>query len=169
MAVCQLPTNLPAQNESKKTALAILNMFDDGVVHLIEGSDVDRTRNAITLIMEFHQLFGRFEVYFEPHGSQADTYRIDFVRDDFMRPSILPITNCTLFLTDNQTIDPPSPRLLAIHADIAHLLYLSAAGHYIDNILEDLDQGEISVDGSTPAGHFTTLRMNGWWDGRVRA
>ncbi|KAA6412651.1 MAG: hypothetical protein FRX48_03643 [Lasallia pustulata] len=26
-------------DESKKIALAILNMFDDGVIHLIEGSD----------------------------------------------------------------------------------------------------------------------------------
>lgn len=144
-------------------------MFDDGVIHLIEGNDIDRTRNAITLTMEFHQLFGHFEVYFEPHGSQPHTYRIDSVREDFMRPSILPITNRTLFLTDTRTIDPPSPRLLAIHAAIAHILYLSAAGHYIDRILEDLDQGEVLADGSTPLGHFANLRMYGWWDGRIRA
>ena len=106
-------------------------MFDDGVVRLIEGSDIDRTRNAITLTMEFHQLFGRFEVYFEPQGHQLHTYRIDSVRDDFMRPSVLPIEGRTLFITDTRTIDPPSPRLLAIHAAIAHILYLSAAGSHI--------------------------------------
>ncbi|KAJ9612775.1 hypothetical protein H2204_014910 [Knufia peltigerae] len=156
-------------NESKKVALAILNMFDDGVIHLLEGNDIDRTRNAITLTMEFHHLFGCFEVYFEPYGSQAHTYRIDSVHEDFMRPSILPITNRTLFLTDNRTIDPPSPRLLAIHAAIAHILYLSAAGQYINDILDDLDQGEISADGSTPLGQFTALRVYGWWDGRIHA
>jgi HNH endonuclease len=59
-------TDSSSQDESKRTALAILNMFDDGVVHLIEGVDIDRTCNAITLTMEFHQLFGRFKVYFEP-------------------------------------------------------------------------------------------------------
>ncbi|KIW39839.1 uncharacterized protein PV06_08413 [Exophiala oligosperma] len=156
-------------NESKKVALAILNMFDDGVIYLLEGDDIDRTRNAITLTMEFHHLFGCFEVYFEPYGGQAHTYRIDSVHEDFMRPSILPISNRTLFLTDNRTIDPPSPRLLAIHAAIAHILYLSAAGQYINDILDDLDQGEISADGSTPLGQFTALRVYGWWDGRIHA
>jgi hypothetical protein len=144
-------------------------MFDDGVVHLIEGSDIDRTRNAITLTMEFHQLFGRFEVYFEPQGHQSHTYRIDSVRDDFMRPSILPIQSRTLFITDTRTIDPPSPRFLAIHAAIARILYLSAAGSYIDKILYDLDQGAAMVDGSTEIGYLTTLRIGGWWDGRIGA
>lgn len=150
-------------------ALAILNMFDDGVIHLIDGNDIDRTRNAITLTMEFHQLFGRFEVYFEPKGNQAHAYRIDSIREDFTRPSILPIEDRTLFLTESRTIDPPSPRLLAIHAAIAHILYLSAAGRYIDSLLEDLNQGDILVDGSTPLGYLTALRIHGWWDGRIHA
>ncbi|KEF50831.1 uncharacterized protein A1O9_13118 [Exophiala aquamarina CBS 119918] len=154
---------------SKRTALAILNMFDDGVVRLIEGNDIDRTRNAITLTMEFHQLFGRFEVYFEPQGNQLHTYRIDSVREDFMRHPILPIESRSLFLTDTRTIDPPSPRLLAIHAAIAHILYLSAAGSHIDCILDDLDHGDILVDGSTQLGYLTTLRVGGWWDGRIGA
>ncbi|KAK5442662.1 hypothetical protein LTS15_010980 [Exophiala xenobiotica] len=156
-------------NESKKMALTILNMFDDGVIHLIDGNDIDRTRNAITLTMEFHQLFGRFEVYFEPQGNQAHTYRIDSVREDFTRPSILPVEDRTLFLTESRTIDPPSPRLLAIHAAIAHILYLSAAGRHIDSILEDLNQGDILVDGSSPLGHLTALRIHGWWDGQIHA
>lgn len=67
-------TKLSSQDESKRTALAILNMFDDGVVHLIEGSDIDRTRNAITLTMEFHQLFGRFDVFFEPRDNEMHSY-----------------------------------------------------------------------------------------------
>lgn len=60
-------------------ALAILNMFDDGVIHLIDRNDIDRTRNAMTLTMEFHQFFGWFEGYFEPQGNQAHTSRIDSV------------------------------------------------------------------------------------------
>ena len=162
-------THSSLQDESKKTALTILNMFDDGVVRLIEGSDIDRTRNAISLTMEFHQLFGRFEVYFEPQGNQLHTYRIESVREDFMRPSILPIESRTLFITDTRTIDPPSARLLAVHAAIAHILYLSAAGRHIDSIIYDLDQGDIMVDGSTELGYLTALRVGGWWDGRIGA
>lgn len=142
-------------------ALAILNMFDDGVIHLIDRNDIDRTRNAMTLTMEFHQFFGWFEGYFEPQGNQAHTSRIDSVREDFTRPSILPVEDRTLFLTEGRTIDPPSPRLLAIHAAIAHILYLSAAGRHLDSILEDLNQGGILVDGSTSLGHLFALRIHG--------
>lgn len=64
------------------------------------------------------------------------------------------------------TIDPPSPSLLAFTAP---LLHLSAAGGYIDKILEDLDQREIMADGSTELGRLTNLRIQGFWDGHIRA
>lgn len=143
-------------------------MFDDGVIDLIEGSDIDRPRNAITLTHDFHQLFGNFEVYLEPRGNQPHTYRIDSMTMGILRHRIFPV-NRTLFLTDTRMIDPPSPRLLAVHCAIAHTLYLSAAGRHIDRILEDLNQGDIMADGSTPLGYFTQLRLQGWLDGRIRA
>ena len=143
-------------------------MFDDGVIHLIEGSDIDRPRNAITLTHDFHQLFGNFEVYFDSHGNQPHTYRIDSMTTGILRHRIFPV-NRTLFLTETRTIDPPSPRLLAVHCAIAHILHLSAAGRHIDRILEDLNQGDIMADGSTPLGYFTQLRVQGWLDGRIRA
>jgi len=40
-------------------------MFDVGVIHLIEGIDIDRPRNAITLSLEMHRLFGNFDIFFE--------------------------------------------------------------------------------------------------------
>jgi len=129
-------------DEPKKTALAILNMFDDGVVHLIE--DIDRPRNAITLTHDFHQLFGNFEVYFEPQDNQPHTYRIDSTRFGILRHRIFPVHR-TLFLTDTRTIDPPSPRLLAVHSAIAH------------------------ADGSTELGYLAKLRVHGWWNGQIRA
>jgi len=143
-------------------------MFDDGVIHLIEGTDIDRPRNAITLTHDFHQLFGNFEVYFEPQDNQPHTYRIDSTRFGILRHRIFPI-HWTLFLTDTRTIDPPSPRLLAVHSAIAHILHLSAAARHIDKILEDLDQRDIMADGSTELGYLAKLRVHGWWNGQIRA
>lgn len=143
-------------------------MFDDGVVHLIKGTDIDRSRNVITLTYDLHQLFGNFKIYFEPSGGEAHTYLIDSTTSDILRPPIFPIQR-TLFVTDNKTIDPPSPRLLAVHSAIAHILHMSAAGRYIDGILEDLDQHEISADGSTKLGQLVDLRLTGWWNGQIRA
>ena len=143
-------------------------MFDDGVVHLIDGIDIDRPRNAITLTHDFHQLFGNFEVYFEPRGKQQHTYQIESIRTGILRHRIFPVDR-TLFLTDTRTIDPPSRRLLAVHSAIAHILHLSAAGRHIDQILEHLDQKEVMADGSTEIGHLAALRLHGWWNGQIRA
>lgn len=134
-------------------------MFDTDVVHLIEGPDIDRPRNAMTLTHNLHQDFGDFQIYFEPEA-QANTYRIS----SFLPAAIhnfLPVTR-ELFLTEDRTIEPPSPRLLAIHRAIAHILHLSAAGGFIDDILTDLDQQAVRADGTTHLGELVNLKFNGW-------
>jgi hypothetical protein len=68
----------------------------------------------------------------------------------------------TLYLTTTRTIDPPSPRFLAIHQAITLVLHQSAAGDYINRILEHLDQINVREDGSTEVGHLIELRLGGW-------
>ena len=143
-------------------------MFDDGIVHLIEGFDIDRPRNALTLTHDLHQLFGNFEIFFEPTAQPPHTYRIDSTESGIMRNQIFPLSR-TLYLTTAPSIDPPSPRLLVAHRAIAHILHLSAAGGYINRILEDLDKRDTKTDGSTELGHLVELRLGGWWNGVVYA
>ncbi|KAH6640148.1 hypothetical protein F5144DRAFT_618018 [Chaetomium tenue] len=126
-------------NSTREAALAILNMFDMGVVHLIDGGEIDRPRNALTLTTYLHRFFGNFDVY-------------------------LPITR-TLHLAETNTIDPPSPRLLAVHSAIARILHFSAAGAYIDRILRDAEEYGIKADGSTELGRLVNLGLGGWVDG----
>ncbi|CAI6095255.1 unnamed protein product [Clonostachys chloroleuca] len=127
-------TRLNASNKldtSKATALAILNMFDNGAAYLIEGVDIDRPRNAITLTCP---------IYYSFRG-------------------VLPATR-TLYLTELRTIDPPLPRLLAIYNAIRHIiLYLSGAGEYIDEILEDLDGQIVREDGCTKLDLLVKLKL----------
>ncbi|KAM3501172.1 hypothetical protein MY10362_005769 [Beauveria mimosiformis] len=146
-------------DSSREGALQILNMFDTDVVHFIEGPDIDRPRNAMTLTHNLHQDFGDFQIYFEPEA-QANTYRIN----TFLPAAIhnfLPVTR-ELFLTEDRTIEPPSPRFLAIHRAIAHILHLSAAGAFIDTILNDFDQRAVRADGTTHLGELVNLKVNGW-------
>ncbi|KAM3552373.1 hypothetical protein MY1884_007233 [Beauveria asiatica] len=148
-----------ALDSSREGALQILNMFDTDVVHFIEGPDIDRPRNAMTLTHNLHQDFGDFQIYFEPEA-QANTYRIN----TFLPAAIhnfLPVTR-ELFLTEDRTIEPPSPRFLAIHRAIAHILHLSAAGAFIDTILDDFDQRAARADGTTHLGELVNLKVNGW-------
>lgn len=141
-------------------------MFDHGVGHLIEGVDIDRSRNALTLTHNIHDLFGNFRIYFEPvSDAEPHTYQIE----SFLRPAfvggLLPVSR-TLFLTDSRTIDPPSPRHLAIHRAISRILHLSVAGDYIDKILRDMeDAGEqgVQADGSTDLGRHVHLGL--WLNG----
>ena len=135
-------------------------MFNDSVVYLIKDTNIDRPRNVIILTHDFHQLFGGFKVYLEPKGSKPHTYYINSTYIGILRHRIFPVDR-TLSLTNTRTINPPSPRLLAIHRAIALILYLSAAGRHINSILRDLDQGDILVNGSTPLGYLTALRLHG--------
>ncbi|KPM39099.1 hypothetical protein AK830_g7450 [Neonectria ditissima] len=145
---------------SKEAALAILNMLDSGAAYLVEGTEIDRPRNALTLTHRLHGFFGDFQIYFEPVDQELHTYRINTFIQDIMEYEF-PITR-TLYLTESRTIDPPSPRLLSIHNAIAHVLHLSAAGEYIDRILQDLEEHGVREDGSTELDRFVKLRLNGW-------
>ena len=53
------------QTTARRNALAILDMFDVGVCHLIDGRNIDRPKNAVTLTQRCHAEFGTFHMYFE--------------------------------------------------------------------------------------------------------
>ncbi|TWU70998.1 hypothetical protein ED733_001350 [Metarhizium rileyi] len=144
---------------SREAALQILNMLDNDVAHLIEGPDIDRPRNALTLTHNLHQDFGDFQIYFEPTGT-SNTYRIRTFLPAAIH-SFLPIIRA-LFLTEDRTKEPPSPRLLAIHRAIAHILHFSAAGRYIDRVLQDLEEQTVRADGSTHLARLVQLKMDNW-------
>ncbi|OAX82145.1 hypothetical protein ACJ72_03501 [Emergomyces africanus] len=147
-------------SESKKNVLRILDMFDPGITHLIDGAKIDSPSNAVTLTLDNHRLFGEFQIYFEPTG-RAHEYRIHSAEGGFLSDPFFPVTR-TLMLSPNNTIDPPSPRLLSIHRAISLILKLSGAAEYIDQTLRDLEQVAVEADGSTHLGDIMRLRFDGW-------
>ncbi|OAA55355.1 hypothetical protein SPI_08450 [Niveomyces insectorum RCEF 264] len=152
---------------SRQAALAILNMFDLGVAHTINGVDIDRPRNALTLTADLHDAFGGFNVYFD-HVSEA--YHTYWIRS-FLPPRMnqlygIPVQR-ELFVRGTHIIDPPSPRLLAVHRAIAHILHLSGAGDYIDAVLRDLEYGIVRADGSSELGQMVSLVLGNWATGTV--
>jgi hypothetical protein len=144
--------------EGKKAAVAILNMFDLGVADLIEGPEINREYNALTMSTWAHDRFGAYQIFFEPVSDTdvpPSTYRIGTFLPPFLARS-LPVVR-TLFT--HPTIDPPSPRLLALHCAIAHILHLSGAGGYIERVLRDMEDGVIRADGSTELGLLVDLAL----------
>ena len=153
------------QKDAKTACRAILNMFDYGVLRLIDGDDIDRPTNALTLTGGLHQLFGDFRIYFEPtsDAQTSPTYTIRLTKPvPFLRN--FPITR-TLCESPHREIDLPSLRLLAIHRAIALILHLSGAGEYIDEILRDMSEPMVKSDGTTELGRLVSLRLGGWWNG----
>ncbi|OAA53613.1 hypothetical protein SPI_09320 [Niveomyces insectorum RCEF 264] len=154
-------------DKSREAALAILNMFDNGVTHLINGVDIDRPRNALSLAHGFHRQFGAFKIYFDAVPGQSNTYQVQsFLPGPVTAAFNLPVVR-TLFDTENHTIDMPSPRLLAVHRAIAHILHLSGAGEYIDRVLRDMEDNNVRSDGSTELGRMVTLGLGRWRDNTV--
>ncbi|EPE05605.1 hypothetical protein F503_02344 [Ophiostoma piceae UAMH 11346] len=152
----------PQITAARKNALDILSMFDMDVHRLITGTDIDRPTNALTLTRECHEEFGSFRMYFEAAGPSR-TYRIASYDLPAFSAVPQPLTR-TLF--QSPTIDSPHPRLLAVHAAIATVLHMSAAGKYCDHILRDTEESAlIESDGTTNLGTLVALRFNGWWDG----
>lgn len=140
-------------------------MFDPEVIRLIDGVEIDRPYNAITLTYHFHRLFGSFKIYFEPsrNTKSPHTYNIDTTETTFVRHPIFPVTR-SLYLSPDRNIDPPSTRLLALHRAIVGILHLSGAGEYAERILQDMETAGCKEDGSSELGQLISLKL-GWLDG----
>ncbi|OJD13375.1 hypothetical protein AJ78_06164 [Emergomyces pasteurianus Ep9510] len=148
-------------SDSKKNVLRILDLFDPGIIHLIDGPKIDSPLNALTLTHDHHRAFGEFQIYFEPASTQYQ-YRIDSMEQSpFLRDPLFPVTR-TLSLTPSRTIDPPSARLLGVHRAIAKIMDLSGAGEYMEKVLRDLEEIDVRADGSTNLGRVMNLRLGGW-------
>ncbi|KDB20241.1 hypothetical protein H109_07799, partial [Trichophyton interdigitale MR816] len=147
-------------SEAKKTVIQILNMFDYNVCHIINGTDIDRPHNAMTLNPTAHLVFGGFDIFLEPVDSQEHTYYVKSLKSAISLAFGLPVTR-KLFISDDRSIEPPSPRLLALHRAIAHILFLSGAGEYINEILNDFDKTGVRADGTTELGQMVSWTMSG--------
>jgi hypothetical protein len=101
-------------DETKQSAIIILNMIDHGVVHLIEGADINRPYNGITLSLDMHKSFGQYEIFFDRMpDSPPCTYRIG----TFLPPGLVDWLPTTRTLFTHPTIDSPSERLLGVITD----------------------------------------------------
>src|SRR5215469_6291010 len=104
-------------------------MFDPGIIHKIEGSNIDQPYNALSMSVGFHRHFGDLKVYFEAEPGFNHRYTIKTTMPRFNFQPTLPITR-DLFITPDHNIDPPLPRLLALHRACCLILHLSGAGEY---------------------------------------
>ncbi|KAJ5950264.1 uncharacterized protein N7479_008677 [Penicillium vulpinum] len=148
-------------SDSKKNVLRVLDMFEAGIGHLIDGPKIDTPMNALTLTLDNHRFFGEFQIFFEPTGIPHQ-YRIDSTEQvPFLRDPLFPVTR-TLTLSPGGAIDSPFSRLFQVHRAIAIIMKLSGAGDYIEKVLQDIEELNVREDESTHLGYLTSLRLGGW-------
>jgi hypothetical protein len=133
-------------------------MFDPGIIQLIEGTNIDRPYNALTLSVGFHRDFGSLKVYFEKELGMH-RYTIKTTKPLLRFRPTLPTTR-DLFLAPDYNIEPPLPRLLAIHRACCLIMHLSGAGEYIDKVLRDMEDISVRSDGTTELGSIISLRLH---------
>jgi hypothetical protein len=132
-------------------------MFDPGITSLIEGPNIDRPYNAITLRLELHRHFGNLNIYFEAEPGPRNRYTI---KPSYPRMRFQPITR-DLYITPDHTIEPPRPRFLALHRACCVILHMSGAGEYIDKVLRDVEPGiAVRSDGATALGAAVCMRLH---------
>lgn len=168
-------------DEKKVVTIALLQMFCPTVLDLIDGSLIDSPRNAFTLCEKAHGLFGEFLIWFAPTpGSEIGDNRYTVLAtddeavewlEDVIKERGVP-NDCVVNteegfgfnLTFASTLDCPAPswHLLRIHAAIAMVLRLSAAGYVDDDIQDDLEDIRVPTNDSANFGPPESLGIMSW-------
>ncbi|KAI9651980.1 MAG: hypothetical protein M1829_001993 [Trizodia sp. TS-e1964] len=141
-------------NDSQLAALHLLDMFDSTAMALIDGAGIDTPKNAILLSKNWRHFFGTFQVYFDKADNQANTYTVCVANPN---ESIRSLPRTVTFQWES--IELPSPHLLALHKAVAKIMYLTGAGECTDHI-DRYDSAEtIAADGSTNLAILLNLRL----------
>lgn len=143
----------------------VMNMFDPGISAALEGSLIDTPANALILLPELHQRFGRLECYLEEVA--ANTYTAHHVRrclplNEFYNPRAAQLE----FRNHEPAGIPqsalPCRRLLHFHRACCLILSMSGAAEYVERLLDDTEElickGVLQADGSSDFTLMMRLR-----------
>jgi hypothetical protein len=135
-----------------------------GFMDELDGPKIHRLANIMTLDHFLRIHFDRLELWLEADDVSQDktcgytddlkllqnqnhTYRISSNDDLIIRD--LPST--VTFISSDDKFDLPDPRYIKMHAACCRVAHMSGAAGYMDDIMDDLDQGRtqvLSEDGS---------------------
>ncbi|THH07530.1 hypothetical protein EW146_g9291 [Bondarzewia mesenterica] len=127
--------NKPIDNQSNVNVVAELN-----------GSDIHRLENVMTLSLNLHEMFGNLEIWFEETPT-AHRYRIRGI--DPMLVEGLP--EFVEFTSTDPALPLPEPRYLRLHAACAKVAHLSGAGEYIDTVFRDIEEMPVLANNGASA------------------
>ncbi|KAG8713232.1 hypothetical protein FRC08_013529 [Ceratobasidium sp. 394] len=131
---------------NSSSVLALLEYFGGINSAELNGVDIHRLENILTLEVGLHYAFDHLRVWFEPVPGQDNTYTVQKRNSITWRD--LP-TQFTLGTT-SEHLALPSRRYLSLRAACAKVLYMSGAAEVIDRVLRDRERVQVLAnDGSS--------------------
>ncbi|KAI9768752.1 MAG: hypothetical protein M1839_003967 [Geoglossum umbratile] len=132
----------------------ILKLFHPRMEQTIDGVDIDKPINAMTLSTELHKAFGVFKFYLEETDNKhtyifKDTPGVRAPVTNFFRPQnkegIVKFESAT-------GVDLPERGLIALHRACAKIVGLSGAAEYIERLYRDEETMRLRNSDSLLAG-----------------
>ncbi|KAF5387950.1 hypothetical protein D9615_000667 [Tricholomella constricta] len=123
----------------------------------LNGANIHRLENILTLSLEFHSLFDKLEIWLERNPNDPPhQYTIASTDPGYTQSLQNPVT---LITHDAETHPLPDHRYLALHAACARVAHLSGASEYIMQVLRELEHiGVLAYDGSSDALYYALVR-----------
>lgn len=164
-----VPVAQDSERSFHRLVWRILNMFDPGISTTLCGSLIDTPANAMMLVADLHDRFGRLQCYLEAQPLRGrNTNSFHTTRGAMPLPSSLaPASSVSLIVfrnneRTNTKVDRPSPRLLALHRACCLMLAMSGAAGYVESLLRDtenlMERGTLASDGSSNTALFLRIR-----------
>ncbi|KAI9771423.1 MAG: hypothetical protein M1840_002043 [Geoglossum simile] len=145
----------------------VMKLFNPRAEQLLDGVEIDRPFNAMTLSVDLHKTFGGLEWYLEEDDIDPQPNAYIFKASPGRRRLILnsifwpqhPRRRVVFTGAGDNSIDLPDAGLLARHRACSIILGMSGAGDYIEKLLRDdedvclgncvqeLQQGKVNLGG----------------------
>jgi len=114
----------------------------------LNGIKIHRLSNILTMANLLHTSFDQLDLWLEAVPGQPNTYLVRAAHDILSRELPISVT----FQSQHPDLELPDPRYLEMHAACCRVAHMSGAAGYLDDILDDLDEGKtrvLSEDGSS--------------------
>ncbi|KIO15597.1 hypothetical protein M407DRAFT_237050 [Tulasnella calospora MUT 4182] len=155
--------DLPGKKaEYSATAWAVVQRFGkvSVITESLNGPDIHRVENVLTMCLSAHELFDKLELWFEA-TNVPNTYNMcsnDEGNFELVNPPVL--RQVTLSSTSD-LIPLPNSHYLRIHAACAKVAHLSGAAEYLETILDEWEERPVlaSDGGSADMLSFLLARI----------
>ncbi|KAF8573903.1 hypothetical protein K439DRAFT_1399426 [Ramaria rubella] len=114
----------------------------------LNGADVHRLENILTLEGGVHEMFDSLYLWFEATADNVpNSYHVCSTDPEFVQDISSPV----IFTSTHPGLPLPDPRYLALHAACAKVAHVSGAGQYVESVYRDMDSAEVLASNGSSA------------------